>query len=105
LERPGIVRVEVFRVSISTGRAPRPLVFFQGEALAGYNLPKWGGDFSQVRAPMLDDELEEYRKQAEYCRLRAAKVTNPLDKDAWLRAAEEWETLAREIEWRWRPRG
>jgi hypothetical protein len=39
-------------------------------------------------------EAARFRKQAEDAREHAAKAINPLDKEAWLRIAEEWLSLA-----------
>jgi hypothetical protein len=39
---------------------------------------------------MSDDYAARFRKQAEECREHAAKAVNPIDKEAWLRLAEEW---------------
>jgi hypothetical protein len=46
-----------------------------------------------AREPSLSDE-EGYRKQAEDCRQMAAKAISPLDKEAWLKSAEDWLKLA-----------
>ena len=35
---------------------------------------------------------------AEECRELAEKATSPLDKDAWMRLAEDWLKLAQEAE-------
>jgi hypothetical protein len=35
-----------------------------------------------------------FRRQAEDCRQQAAKAVSPLDREAWLRVAEEWLKLA-----------
>jgi hypothetical protein len=43
-------------------------------------------------------EAERFRKQAEECRQMAAKVISPLDKEAWLKLAEDWLRLAREAD-------
>jgi len=43
---------------------------------------------------MSDDNATRFRKQAEECREQAAKAVSPLDKEAWLRVAEEWLKLA-----------
>ena len=39
-------------------------------------------------------EAEQYRKRAEECRQMASKVISPLDKEAWLKLAEDWLRLA-----------
>ncbi|MDB5514372.1 MAG: hypothetical protein JWQ17_1130, partial [Tardiphaga sp.] len=39
-------------------------------------------------------EAARLRKQAEECRLQAEKAVSPLDKEAWVRVAEEWLKLA-----------
>jgi hypothetical protein len=44
------------------------------------------------------DEADRFRKQAEECREQAAKAMSPLDKEAWLRVAEEWLKLALSVE-------
>jgi hypothetical protein len=45
-----------------------------------------------------DDEAARYRKQAEECREQAAKAISPLDREAWLRVANEWLMLALAVE-------
>jgi hypothetical protein len=47
---------------------------------------------------MKETEAEEFRKQAEECRQLAEQTISPLDKEAWLRLADEWMRLAREAE-------
>jgi hypothetical protein len=42
----------------------------------------------------MSDEVARFRKQAEEAREHAAKAISPLDKQAWLRIAEEWLKLA-----------
>jgi hypothetical protein len=43
---------------------------------------------------MSETDSARFRKQAEECREQAAKALSPLDKEAWLRVAEEWLKLA-----------
>ena len=43
---------------------------------------------------MSDHEATRFRRQAEDCRQQAAKAVSPLDREAWLRVAEEWLKLA-----------
>ncbi len=43
---------------------------------------------------MSEDDVVRFRKQAEECRKQAARAISPLDKEAWLQAAEEWLKLA-----------
>ena len=43
---------------------------------------------------MSENEADRFRKQADECREQAAKAFSPLDKEAWLRVAEEWLKLA-----------
>jgi hypothetical protein len=45
-------------------------------------------------------DAAKYRKQAEECRQLAAKAVSPVDKEAWLRVAEEWLKLATSAEGR-----
>jgi hypothetical protein len=47
---------------------------------------------------MSEDDAARFRKQAEECREQAAKAFSPLDKEAWLRTAEEWIKLAMSVE-------
>jgi hypothetical protein len=54
---------------------------------------------------MSDDDADRFRKQAEDCREQAAKAVSPLDKEAWLRVAEEWLKLALSVEDRRRKYG
>jgi hypothetical protein len=46
---------------------------------------------SHVRQPR---SSQVPKKQAKECRLQAEKAVSPLDKEAWLRVAEEWLKLA-----------
>ena len=43
---------------------------------------------------MAEDDAARFRKQAEECRELAAKALSSLDKEAWLRLAEDWLKLA-----------
>jgi hypothetical protein len=47
-------------------------------------------------------DADRYRKQAEEARQQAVKAISPLDKEAWLRLAEEWLKLALSAEGRHR---
>jgi hypothetical protein len=49
---------------------------------------------------MPNHEAARFRQQAEDCRQQAAKTVSPLDKEAWLRVAEEWLKLAVSVEGR-----
>jgi hypothetical protein len=49
---------------------------------------------------MSEADAAKYRKQAEECRQQAAKAVSPVDKEAWLRVAEEWLKLATSAEGR-----
>jgi hypothetical protein len=46
--------------------------------------------------------VKQTSKQAEECREEAAKAVNPLDKEAWLRLAEEWLKMASSVDARHR---
>jgi hypothetical protein len=37
---------------------------------------------------------ERYRREAEKCHAWAERVVSPLDKEAWLKLAEDWLKLA-----------
>ena len=52
------------------------------------------------RGQMPVDDAAKFRKQADESREQAAKAVNPLDKEAWLRIAEEWLKLAISVEGR-----
>jgi hypothetical protein len=55
---------------------------------------------SQVRPSQLPDDADRFRTQANEPREQAAKSVSALDKEAWLRIAEEWLKLAVTIEGR-----
>lgn len=42
----------------------------------------------------MSEDVARFRKQAEEAREHAARVVSPLDKEAWLRIAQEWLRLA-----------
>jgi hypothetical protein len=46
----------------------------------------------------MSNDSDRFRRQADECRQLAAKALNPLDKEAWLRLAEEWLKLAISVE-------
>jgi hypothetical protein len=46
----------------------------------------------------MSDDAARFRKQAEECREQATEAVNPLDKEAWLRIAEEWLKLASSVD-------
>jgi hypothetical protein len=46
------------------------------------------------------DDADRFRKQEDECRKQAAKAVSPLDKETWLRVAEEWLKLAISVEGR-----
>jgi hypothetical protein len=46
----------------------------------------------------MSDDAARFRKQAEECREQAVKSVSPLDKEAWLRTAEEWLKLAASVD-------
>jgi uncharacterized alpha-E superfamily protein len=41
------------------------------------------------------DRVDQFRRQAQDCKDRAAGARDPIDRDAWLKLAEEWLALAR----------
>jgi hypothetical protein len=43
---------------------------------------------------VMTDDADDYRKQAELCRVQAAKSISPDDRDSWLRMAAEYLKLA-----------
>jgi hypothetical protein len=45
-------------------------------------------------------DVNRYRKQAEEARQHAAEAVSPVDKEAWLKVAEEWLKLAQSSEGR-----
>jgi len=44
---------------------------------------------------MPDIKTNKFRREAEECRRNARQVTNPTDRDSWLRLADDWMKLAR----------
>jgi hypothetical protein len=42
----------------------------------------------------MSDDAARFRQLASECREQAAKAVNPIDKEAWLRVAEDWLKLA-----------
>jgi hypothetical protein len=40
------------------------------------------------------NKTDEYRANAEHCRLMADQVVNPIDKEAWLKLAVDWLSMA-----------
>jgi hypothetical protein len=46
----------------------------------------------------MSDDAARFRKQSEECRAQASKAISPLDKEAWLRTAEEWLKLAQSVD-------
>jgi hypothetical protein len=52
---------------------------------------------------MSKDAAIRYRKRAEKCQEEAAKAISSLDKESWLRLAEEWIKLAISAEKNVRP--
>jgi hypothetical protein len=53
---------------------------------------------------MTEIDVERFRSEAKECRQRAERATSPIDKEAWLRLAEDWIKLAEKTEKR-RPAG
>jgi hypothetical protein len=47
-----------------------------------------------------DDAAARFRRQAEEAREQAATALSPLDKEAWLRLAEDWLKLAVSVDGR-----
>jgi len=44
---------------------------------------------------MPDIEPDKFRREAEECWRNAEQALNPIDREAWLRLAEDWMKLAR----------
>jgi hypothetical protein len=68
--------------------------------VAGRNpaIDRRDGSQANTIRPMSKDEVARFRQQAEECREQAAKAFSPLDKEAWLKVAEEWIKLAMAVE-------
>ena len=47
---------------------------------------------------MTENDVERFRYEARECRQLAERATNSIDKQAWLRLAEDWIKLAEEAE-------
>lgn len=41
---------------------------------------------------------QTYRHRADECRTMAAKTSDPAEKTAWLKLADDWTNLAREVD-------
>jgi hypothetical protein len=48
----------------------------------------------------MSDDADRFREQAKEATEQAAKALSPLDKEAWLRVAQEWLKLAVSVEGR-----
>jgi len=55
-----------------------------------------GADRLEGRMP--DLEIARYRARAKECHARAEHARNGLDKEAWLKLAAEWISLAADVE-------
>jgi hypothetical protein len=53
---------------------------------------------------MTENDVQRFRGEAKECRRLAERANSPIDKEAWLRLAEDWIKLAEEAEKR-RPAG
>lgn len=47
---------------------------------------------------MSEGDVDQFRIQAEECRQLAEQSTNSVDREAWLKLADDWITLAQDIE-------
>jgi uncharacterized alpha-E superfamily protein len=47
------------------------------------------------RSTMPDIEPDKFRREAKECRRNAEQARTPIDREAWLRLAEDWMKLAR----------
>ena len=47
---------------------------------------------------MPETDADNFRRQADICQEQAAKAVSQPDKDAWLRLAADWATLAEDAE-------
>jgi hypothetical protein len=47
---------------------------------------------------MPEFDADDFRRQADMCHAQAAKTVSQPDKDAWLRLAADWLTLAEDAE-------
>jgi hypothetical protein len=52
----------------------------------------------RIISVVMSDDAARFRKQAEEAREHASRAHSPLDKEAWLRVAEEWIKLAQSAE-------
>jgi hypothetical protein len=46
----------------------------------------------------MPEDAARFRQQAVECSQQAAKAINPIDKETWLRLAQEWLKLAQAID-------
>jgi hypothetical protein len=48
--------------------------------------------------PAAEDRATDYRNRVELCRRAAEAASRAQDKAAWLKLAEQWQTLAEQVE-------
>jgi hypothetical protein len=66
--------------------------------MSNSNRKHWPVFGLRIISGAMSDDSEKFRRQADESRQQAAKAINPLDKEAWLRLAEEWIKLAQASE-------
>jgi hypothetical protein len=49
---------------------------------------------ARMIATMSDTAADRYRREADECRRSAENALRPIDREAWLRLASDWERLA-----------
>jgi hypothetical protein len=47
-----------------------------------------------------ESAADRYRREAEECRQNAERAIRPIDREAWLRLADDWAKLAEATEFR-----
>jgi hypothetical protein len=53
---------------------------------------------------MSREDADRFRQQAEECRQQAARSFSVIDKEAWLKMAQDWLALAQQVDDRHKPR-
>jgi hypothetical protein len=58
-------------------------------------LPRYAPKSRAVWSATVQDKVIQFRRQAQDCEDRAEQARHVIDRDAWLKLADEWQVLAR----------
>ena len=92
---------EITSHPLASSRSARARTFVVAEALTrlvkGQSCSRLNGEGNHAEAMDIANTASEFRDRARECRQSAAKATG-LEKDEWLRLAEQWERIAKQTE-------